>query len=49
MPEPICTECGLYEALVPLKDGRNLCDFCTEDWIQEEWQNSGGYGVELDI
>lgn len=51
MIEKPCTECGLEQAVVPLKDGRNLCPDCTEDWIQEEWEACGGnYGnVELDI
>jgi hypothetical protein len=48
--DELCTECGLDEAVVPLKDGRNMCPDCTEDWLHEEWEAAGnGYGVELDI
>lgn len=47
----LCTSCRIYDALVPLKDGRNLCDFCMEDWLDELWEEYtlGDGGVELDI
>ncbi len=49
--DDLCTECQIYDAVTPLKDGRKMCPDCTEDWIQEEWENYsvGDGGVELDI
>lgn len=47
MENETCTECKIGDAVVPLKDGRRMCNPCLEDWLEEEWENANcceGYG-----
>lgn len=45
--ESLCTKCKIDEVMIRLKDGRNLCAFCAEDWLLEYKPGDGG--VEMDL
>lgn len=42
MNKESCTECRSEPMIVPLKDGRRMCEDCLEIWIQDEWEDCGG-------